>query len=185
MNPRLLIAGAAVMLLVAVGLSIALSGTGPVVVTETPSPQIGPTATDPIVAPAVTLPPNALEQPASLDLLNVWRTNNGMSALTVHAALQSIADEHVSYLRSLPLPELESTNMFRNADGQDVIFMANSAGYSAEVLMVVEATDADFTLQNLLGQLDDQARFTDAGYSQVRSIATNKLYFVLILGAGG
>lgn len=186
LKPRWLIAGAAVVLIGIVGLTIALSGPGSIVVTETVSPQTtaAPTNTT-VVTPAVTLPPNALDQPASLDLLNVWRASSGMPALAVNPALQAIADEHVSYLRSLPLPELESTNMFRNADGQDVIFMADSAGYSGEVLMIVEATDADFTLQHLLSQLDDQARFADAGFSQVRSIATSKLYFVLILGTGG
>lgn len=168
---------AAAALLVAAALLLALTQQGE-------PPALNPTPTSAPTPVLPTLSPGLLSQPATLANINQWRASSNLSPLNQHAALQGIAEQHLSYLRSLPLSELESTNIFRNADGQDVIFMANEAGYTGDVLMVVETTDENYTLQNLLDELDDQARYVDAGWEQVRSIATNKLYYVLILGTG-
>jgi hypothetical protein len=176
-NNRLFLGGFAV-LAVAVAAMLAVRAMNPpFVITPTP-PDV--TATIPLP----TLPPGTLEQPATLELLNAWRVANGLPVLSDHPALQAVAEQHASYLRSLPLPELESANIFRNADGQDVVFMANEAGYSGDAVMIVETTDGEFTLENLLDKVGDQARYVDAGIQQVRAIATGKLYFVLILGTG-
>ena len=147
----------------------------------TPTPVITPTMNN---AALPTLPSGTLDQAATLELLNTWRAASGLTPLVDNAALQTVAEQHASYLRSLPLPELESANLFRNADGQDVVFMANEAGYSGDVTMIVETTDGEFMLQNLLDKIGDQTPYVDAGIQQVRAIATGKLYFVLILGAG-
>jgi hypothetical protein len=179
-----LIAGVVVMLLVvSAGLVLAITSGNPSQLAITP-PAITATTHLTPSTPASELPANALDQPASLELLNTWRAANNLPVLIENPALQTVAEQHVSYLRSLPLSELESINLFRNADGQDVVFMANEAGYNGEVMMLVATTDGDYNLQNLLNELDQQVNFTEAGHSQVRSIATNKLYFVLILGAG-
>jgi hypothetical protein len=180
---RLFIGGFAV-LVVAVIMVLAAQALNPPIVTPTP----GVTATtgpDNPATPLPTLPPGALDQAATLELLNDWRASSGLPLLAEHEALQAVAEQHASYLRSLPLPELESANIFRNAEGQDVVFMANEAGYGGDVIMIVDITDGEFTLQNLLDRVGDQARYIDAGIQQVRAIATGKLYFVLILGAGG
>ncbi len=178
-NKRLFMGGFAVLVVVVIAVLASQSFNPPQIVTPTP-PEINVT-TD----LSATLPAAVLDQAAALELLNIWRASNGLSPLAQNAALQAVAEQHTSYLRSLPLTELESTNLFRSADGQDVVFMANEAGYSGDVTMIVETTDAEFTLQNLLDKVGDQAQYVDAGLEQVRAIATGKLYFVLILGAGG
>ncbi len=171
---RWLAGGLVALLVVAAAVVLAFNG-----MNAAPPSTAAPTLTSP---PLPTLAPNALTQPATLDLLNAWRASSGLPSLNSHPALQAVAEQHLSYLRSLPLPELESTNMFRNADGQDAIFMASEAGYTGEATMVVVTTDDQYTLQNLLDELDGLQDYTDAGFEQVRSIATNKLYLVLVLG---
>ena len=184
-NVRLIVGGLiAAAAIIFVGIAI-LNSVSPRTITPTPIPPVAATRSPTPATPLPTLPPGALTQPATLDLLNSWRASQSMTALTVNPALQGIAEAHVSYLRSLPLPELESTNIFRDADGQDVVFMAEQAGYSGDVTMLVQTTDDEFTLQALLDEIDSQTQYVDAGFEQVRSIATQKLYWVLILGAGG
>jgi hypothetical protein len=180
-DKRMILGGAAVLVVVVV-VVLAAQALNPLpqVITRTP-PEITATIN---TTPLATLPPGTLDQAATLELLNTWRVSNGLTPLVDHAALQTVAEQHTSYLRSLPLPELESANLFRNADGQDVVFMANEAGYSGDVTMIVETTDGEFTLQNLLDKIGDQAQYVDVGIQQVRAIATGKLYFVLILGTG-
>jgi hypothetical protein len=177
---RLFMGGLAVLVIAVVAVLASQAFNPPPIIT--PTPVITPTT---INTALPTLPPGALDQAATLELLNTWRAANGLNPLAENAALQTVAEQHASYLRSLPLPELESANLFRSADGQDVVFMATEAGYSGDVTMIVETTDGDFTLQNLLDKIGDQTSYTQVGLEQVRAIATGKLYFVLILGAGG
>ena len=170
-------------LLLVVIAAVLLASATNVLTTVEPTPTAVPeTAT--ATPPAPTLTAETLDQAATLALLNDWRLANGLAALDANPLLGTVAEQHASYLRSLPLQELEGTNVFRNADGQDVVFMAGEVGYDGDVTMVVEITDDQVTLENLLTMLDDQGDYSDAGLQQVRSIATNNLYFVLVLGAG-
>jgi hypothetical protein len=94
----------------------------------------------------------------------------------------TIAQDHERYLRGLPLSELESTNVFRNAEGQDAVFMAGEAGYSGQVRLLVEVTDAPLTLQDLLDSLGDDQGYGAVGLQSGESLLTGKHYFVLLLG---
>src|SRR5690606_33777345 len=116
-NLRLIAGVVVVLLAVSIGLVLAITG-GPSQSAITP-PAITATTHLTPGTPAAELPANALDQPASLELLNAWRAANRLPVLIENPVLQTIAEQHVSYLRSLPLPELESINLFRNADGQD------------------------------------------------------------------
>jgi hypothetical protein len=166
------------LLLVGGALALALArGDADLTVTPTLAETALPTV------PLATLAPEMLAQPVTLELLNAWRGSRGLPALNVHPALQTAAEQHVSYLRSLPLPELESTNVFRSAEGQDVVYMAHEAGYpGSDVIMQVQITDGDYTLADLIADLENPQQYSDVGLEQVRSIATGKLYVVLILG---
>ncbi|MBZ0303593.1 MAG: TIR domain-containing protein [Anaerolineae bacterium] len=186
-DPRLIGGGIVILLLAIGGLMVASRGSGSgQLVTLTPQSTLPPTAATPARLTVVpTFPADELDQPATLDRLNAWRAASGLTPLAENAALQAVAEQHISYLRSLPLPELESTNVFRNADGQDVVYMADAAGYAGSVTLFVETSDTPFSLQALLERLDGQEIYTEAGFSQVQAIATGKLYWVLILGTGG
>jgi hypothetical protein len=168
---RWVVIGAMVLLVAAVLITLAL--------VNQPAVTVTPTVTTPL--PAGT-PDASLRQPLTLDLLNEWRARQGLAALAVNPALEEAATQHVSYLRSLPLAELERTNLFRNAEGRDMTFMAESAGYTGTVTLLVEVTDGEVTLADVVDWLEDPAQYDEAGWHSVRAISTGKLYFALILG---
>ena len=175
--------GAIVLLALALVLSLAVSTSFNSTVTNTRAPI---TVTGQITItpqPALTLAPDALAVAANTDSLNGWRVEQGFAPLTLNLALQQVAMDHVSYLRSLPLAELEQTNVFRTADGRDAQFMAQEAGYNGTVHMLVVITEGTVTLGDLLADIDDAAQYSEAGFEERRSLSTGNQYFVMILGA--
>ncbi len=166
-------------------LTLVLSGPLTDLLNATPT-ILQPTATisvSPSSVPTVIVTPVDHDAPATVALLNTWRNNQGLPPLLANDQLQQVAVSHLSYLRSLPLSELEQTNIFRTADGQDVQFMAQTAGYSGAVNMVVAVTQATVTLADVLADLEDVDQFSEVGFAERRSFSTGNQYFVLILGA--
>ena len=183
-NRRWLVgAGIIIALVIIAALALILPGLVNPPVTVTTEPEITPSAmlqTTPD-SPSTTAP-EILSQPVTLALLNQWRTDQNLAPLTENTALMIIAQDHERYLRGLPLSELESTNVFRNVEGQDAVFMASEAGYAGQVRMVVEVTDAPLTLQDLLDSLGDDQAYSAVGLQSGESLLTGKHYFVLLLG---
>jgi hypothetical protein len=174
------IAGGVVALLaLAVLLSLAITNLMNPPVTITVPPATIQTVN---TAPTASTSTFDLNQPATIESLNNWRASEGLPALTSNEALQQVAQDHVSYLRSLPLSELEQTNLFRNADGQDAQFMAQEAGYSGTVQMLVGVTEGTVMIGDLLADIVNPAQFRDIGFRDVRSVSTGNQYLVMILG---
>jgi hypothetical protein len=173
--------GIVILLVLAVLLSLAIMN----VVNPPATATISAAPTD-VATTAPTLEsiaPIDLNQPVTIELLNAWRASEGSEALVENELLQQVAMDHVSYLRSLPLSELEQTNLFRNVDGQDAQFMAQEAGYSGTVEMRVIVTEDTATLADVVGDIENPAQFREVGFREVRAFATGYQYFVMILGA--
>lgn len=162
----------------------------PVIPTPTPTP----TTTAPDITPDVTAAPDDLRtSPASAESLNAWRSAEGYPVLTQNTTLDALAQAHLAYLISLPSSDLPATNLYLDEQGRDIQAAAAEAGYPApeSVVMFVEVRDADFTLDDLLFQMeiqgssDLQSRAREYGFAQERSVDTNKLYFVLVVGVEG
>lgn len=159
-----------------------------------PTPTAPATHTSPPIDidPTATITMQAQPQAASIDTLNAWRQVNGYAPLVVNQILQDVAEVHLLYLRSLSLTELEQTNRYRDADGHDAQWMVNNAGYTGQVQMFVEVTEADrVPLDDLLFGLETQSSLPDlhTHYREIGLVAEEALntglyYFVLILGTG-
>lgn len=176
-------AGIAAALVIVVALALALPALVNPQVTITDTPATAPSESPPVTPDTATTAPELLAGPVTLETLNQWRTGQNLAPLQANPALVTVAEDHERYLRTLPLSELESTNIFRNAEGQDAVFMAGEAGYSGQVRMLVEVTDAPLTLGDLLESLGDDHDYVDAGLQSGESLLTGKHYFVLLLGA--
>ena len=182
-QPRRWVFGAGALVVLAIVLA------GAFILPDLVAPQVTSTATSqitltspPAVTPA-TLTPDLLSRPVTLETLNQWRTGQNMPPLEPDDALMNVAEDHERYLRGLPLSELESTNIFRNAEGRDALFMAGEAGYTGDVRMIVEVADTALTLQQLVESLESSdADYTNVGLGRGQSMLTGKQYFVLILG---
>lgn len=145
-------------------------------------------------APAAITPsaPPDQTQPAAelvtLTTLNAWRQSNGYTPLVENALLQEAAGLHLGYLRSLSLSELDQTNQYRDADGHDAQWMAESVGYTGDVQMFVEINEGDSVLlDDLLFAFDTQfnrpqSDFREVGLVAEQALNTGRYYFVLILG---
>jgi uncharacterized protein YkwD len=141
--------------------------------------------------PVVSLTPDWSLQLATVETLNAWRAANGYPALTINPLLTEIANRHKSFLSSLSLSEFDALdNPYRDAEGRSPQEAAQAAGYNGTVQMVVEVTAEDVTLDKLIFKLQTEGdenvhtRFSEVGLASERSLNTNLLYFVLILGSG-
>ncbi|MCB9450405.1 MAG: toll/interleukin-1 receptor domain-containing protein [Anaerolineaceae bacterium] len=151
-------------------------------VTDTPEPE--ETAAPPL---------DILNDPASIEALNTWREANEYVPLTEDATLQALAQRHLNYLLSILPDALPATNLYVDDAGRDIQTVAAEAGYASteDVAMFVEVRDGNFPLDDLLLQLqiqgnpDLQANARYYGLAQERSIDTDKLYFILIIGSEG
>jgi TIR domain len=151
------------------------------------------TPNTPSITPSVvTTPETTLAfEAATLENLNAWREQNGYAPLSASSILVDVADGQMRYLSTLPLPDLEGTNLYVNADGRDAQWMANNAGYNGNAQMFVAALPDGFTFSDLLTKLereggsDVHSRYNEAGLASMRSEVTSVLYFVLILGQTG
>lgn len=181
--PLVAVIGAAVVLIAIVALS------------NPPTPPVTPTPTTvPDITPDVTAAPDDLRtSPASAESLNAWRSVEGYPVLTRDTTLDALAQAHLAYLISLPSSDLPATNLYLDEQGRDIQAAAEEAGYAApeSVAMFVEVRDGDFSLDDLLFQMeiqgssDLQSRAREYGFAQERSVDTNKLYFVLVVGVEG
>jgi len=155
---------------------------GDVVVTVTPNTPI------PLPSTAVT---SEITGEATLENLNLWREQNGYAPLVSNSILADAADGQMRYLSTLPLPDLDATNLYVNADGRDAQWMVGNAGYVGTVQMFVTAVSDGFRLADLLDKLeregssDVHSRYNEVGLASMRSEVTSVLYFVLILGQAG
>jgi hypothetical protein len=156
-----------------------------------PPPTLTPNVPSITPSTAVTPETTLTLEAATLENLNIWREQNGYPLLVVNPILTDVADGQMRYLSTLPLPDLEATNLYLNADGRDAQWMVDNAGYNGEVQMFVAALPDAFTLADLLAKLEREGstdlhnRYNEAGLASMRSEVTSVLYFVLILGQAG
>lgn len=149
-------------------------------------PPITVTLTPPIIIPSSSPPTQPITvAPISLDAMNLWRQENGYTPLVPDPILTTLADRHVSDLRSRPLSE--PYNEYRDLQGRSAQEMADATDFVGEVEMFVKITDGPMPLSELINEItrrgeDIQTRFDLAGFDWIRSVATGKHYYVLILG---
>ncbi|HEX2907664.1 MAG TPA: toll/interleukin-1 receptor domain-containing protein [Phototrophicaceae bacterium] len=152
-------------------------------------PAITPTLTKTQTVETETVVLTPAPSLADIENFNIWRQEQGYAALVENTTLKAVAERHLSYLSSVPLDDLSSISLYHNREGRDAQAMAADGGYLGQVEMFVTITDADVTLDDLLsmiemqGSADVEARSREVGLAQERSLDTNKLYYVLILGS--
>ena len=123
---------------------------------------------------------------ATVETFNEWREAQGYDLVIASDVLSQIAAQHISDLASRPLAELG--NISRSSDGRDIEQIAEEAGYSGQTQMVAFVTEGEVTLDDLLlrlesfGDADIQRLYNEVGFATERRFATNRLYFVFILG---
>jgi hypothetical protein len=150
--------------------------------TVTPlTPTISPSPASVITAPP-TIDPGMMQLALTVDNLNNWRASEGLPTLDTHTALTQAADEHVRYLRSLTISELESTNVYRNVEGHDDQFMAEANGYDGTVQMTVLVEDDDITLAHFLDTVTMPESVTNIGLASRHSLGAGKYYYVVFIG---
>lgn len=119
-------------------------------------------------------------------ILNTWRVSNDYTELTPDDTLQDVARRHVTYLRNLPLSELD--NLFRAEDGRTVEQIAQDDGYSGELIAIVIEGE-QVLLDDVLDQIEQNSTpdvhtlYNNYGFGYEESISAQRAYLVLILGA--
>ncbi|MBZ0295121.1 MAG: TIR domain-containing protein [Anaerolineae bacterium] len=150
------------------------------------NPPVTVTLSPSMIMPSSTPPTQTVVAPITLDAINAWRQENGYAPLTSDPILSTIADRHVSDLRSRPLSE--PYNEYRDLEGRSVQEIAAAAGFEGEVEMFVKITDSPMPLSELIDEIgkrgdeDVQTRYDLVGFDWTRSVATGKHYYVLVMG---
>lgn len=182
---RLMMGGAGGIIILILAFIFLNRGNDPV---STTTPNTPVTVPSTAFTPETNVTLEASTTAATLENLNTWREQNDFAALRSNSTLAGVADEQMRFLSTLPLPDLDTTNLYVNADGRDAQWMVENAGYSGNVQMFVAAAADNFALSDLLAKLereggtDIQSRYNEAGLASMRSEVTSVLYFVLILG---
>lgn len=181
-----IIAGVAVLLLlVAAGLIV------PRVITPIVTPTSTPTPTTEVTSEPASPTPDLTRQPVTLENLNAWRVQQGYPTLTTNTLLTAIAERHMDFLSSLTLTELENLDSLeRNGDQQTPQEVAEAAGYSGKVEMIVpvpqetalELGDLIFQMETEGGQ-DIHRNFSEIGYAAIQSLTTGSYYYLIVLGS--
>lgn len=175
--------------LVVVGLLAAVILVGAIVLPQISSPTPTPPPVVPSVPPVATDAP--VEEVVNLNTLNNWRQQRDLPALTTNPILQQVATYHMNYLRSLPLLDLQQTNVYLDRAGNDPQAMVEAAGYteSAEMFVYI-SDDSEWTMTNLLNPIDRRSasdilmRYNEVGFAPFQAPGTQDWYYVLILGQG-
>ncbi len=185
---------------------LGLIGPSPTPVITAPTPTESPTTVSPVpptsTATFTPEPANitatftptradvSVSEAATLETLNAWRQQNGFSPLESNEILQAIATRHVSYLSSVPLPLLEETDIYEDANGQNIQRIAMVEGYAGsriELFVLISEPNVSLSLDDMLVHLSERGGsdvhrlYNEVGFDNVLR-TTGKTYLVVVLG---
>jgi hypothetical protein len=132
--------------------------------------------------------PSATPLIANIETFNRWREEHGYAPLLENNLLNQLAHQHQTELANRPLSD--QGNRYRSYDGLDIQQLAEAVGYHGQVRPVVEVSEGEVTLDDVLlhlesfGGADVHRRYNEIGFAAERRAATGILYFVLLLGDG-